>query len=90
MTEILIVDAERRSTGRGLTERLLVRAPTGDDGRLIAEILGSRGFEVVVLADVASLALEWNAGVGILLIASEVLPQNPCLPLFSSPVRGED
>ena len=70
--------AERRSEARTLTERILVRAPTGGDAELITEVLGSRGFEVVVVVDNASLVAEWTAGTGVVLLASEALNDPDC------------
>jgi signal transduction histidine kinase len=67
-----------QSPGRILTERILVNAPTGDDAALIGEILGTRGFEVVVIRDVASLAVEWEAGAGVVVLASEALNDSEC------------
>lgn len=70
--------AERSSTGRELTERILVSAPTGDDAALITEILHGRGFEVITIRGVASLAAEWEAGAGVVLLASEALNDAEC------------
>jgi signal transduction histidine kinase len=71
---------ERRSAARTLTERILVRAPTGDDAAVVAQILGGRGFEVVVTTDAASLAAEWVAGAGVVVMASEALNDPDCCP----------
>src|SRR5688572_3900883 len=61
-----------------LTERILVLAPTGDDAELITEILGSRGFDVVIIGTVESVVTEWGAGAGAVLIASEALNDAEC------------
>lgn len=75
---MVVQDAERRSAERALSERVLVRTPTGDDASLIADILGQRGFEVVALDDLAGLGREWHEGAGVLLIASEALNDDDC------------
>ncbi|HKO59246.1 MAG TPA: hypothetical protein VJ276_25495 [Thermoanaerobaculia bacterium] len=49
---------EQRTAGRALTERILVRAPTGDDAPLIAQTLGGHGFVVVAVDDTSALAAE--------------------------------
>jgi signal transduction histidine kinase len=69
---------EKRSAGRSLSERILVRAPTGDDAALIARILGGHGFVVVAVEDTAALAAEWESGAGMVLIASEALDDPDC------------
>ena len=69
---------EQRTPRRALSERILVRAPTGDDARLIQQILGARGFVVVSVDDTAALATEWRDGAGMLLIASEALNESDC------------
>jgi signal transduction histidine kinase len=69
---------EQRTAGRALSERILVRAPTGDDAALIDQILGPRGFVVVPVDDTASLAAAWRDGAGMLLIASEALNEPDC------------
>jgi signal transduction histidine kinase len=72
VTATVTVD-EQRGASRLLSERILVRAPTGDDASLIGEILGARGFVVVSVDDTAALATAWRDGAGMLLIASEAL-----------------
>ena len=69
---------ERRQAARGLSERILVRAPSGDDAALIAEVLGREGCEVVPLHDLPSLAGEWERGAGAFLIATEALNEAEC------------
>ncbi len=69
---------EQRTPGRALSERILVRAPTGDDAALIEQILGARGFVVVSVVDTADLATAWHDGAGMLLIASEALNEPDC------------
>ena len=69
---------EQRTPRRALSERILVRAPTGDDATLIQAILGGRGFAVVPVGDTAALADEWREGAGMLLIASEALNEPDC------------
>jgi signal transduction histidine kinase len=69
---------EQRSTGWALSERVLVRAPTGDDAALIADVLTAKGFEVVVLDALARLTREWQQGAGVLLIATEALNEPDC------------
>lgn len=69
---------ERRTGGRRLSERVLVRAPSGDDAALIAEVLGGEGCEVVPLDDLPAFAREWDRGAGTLVIATEVLNDPDC------------
>lgn len=69
---------EQRTAGRSLSERVLVRAPTGDDAALIEQILGEHGFGVLCVADTAALAPAWRDGAGMLLIASEALNDLDC------------
>lgn len=73
MSATLGEDKARRTARRAMSERVLVRAPTGEDASLIVEILGKHGFEVVQKDDLAGLRREWNKGLGALLIASEAL-----------------
>ena len=54
-------------------ERVLICAPTADDGPLIAQILAQRGFEAVVLDGAEALGDEWTSGSGVLVVASEAL-----------------
>lgn len=75
---VMTHEAERRTSGRTMTERVLILAPTADDASLIATILGERGFEGVVLDDVEGLAREWHDGAGVLLAASEGLNDEDC------------
>ena len=70
--------SERRTEGRVLSERVLVRAPSGDDAALIAEVLDREGCEVVRLDDLAALAREWEGGAGTLVIATEALNDADC------------
>jgi len=73
---------ERREAGPGISERILVSAPSGDDAALIAEVLGREGGEVVRLGDYSSphsaLAREWERGAGALVIATEALNDPDC------------
>lgn len=69
---------EQRTPGRALSERILVRAPTGDDAALIEQIVGPHGFAVVSVDDTATLATAWGDGAGMLLIASEALNEPDC------------
>ncbi|HVS31897.1 MAG TPA: HAMP domain-containing sensor histidine kinase [Thermoanaerobaculia bacterium] len=78
MNEITSDVTERRSTARTLTERILISAPTGSDAAVMAEVLGSRGFQVVVITDLDSLVAEWGAGAGMVLMASEALNDTDC------------
>ncbi|HEX6095620.1 MAG TPA: HAMP domain-containing sensor histidine kinase [Thermoanaerobaculia bacterium] len=64
----------------GMSERILVRAPSGDDAALIAEVLGATGCDVVPLHDLPALSHEWAAGAGALLIATEALDEPGCCP----------
>ena len=68
----------RRGTERVLSERILVRAPSGDDAALIAEVLDREGCEVVPLHDLGALAREWERGAGLLLVATESLNEPDC------------
>lgn len=67
---------DRRSPARAVGERVLVLAPTGDDASLVSQILTERGLDVVVIADLAALAHELDAGAGAALIASEALERD--------------
>jgi len=69
---------ERREAGPGISERILVRAPSGDDAALIAEVLGREGCEVVRLDDHSALAREWDRGAGALALATEALNDPDC------------
>lgn len=69
---------ERRTEGRALSERILVRAPSGGDAALIAEVLAGAGREVVPLDDLSALSGEWERGAGALLIATEALNEPDC------------
>lgn len=60
---------------RALDERILVLAPTGNDGPLVAQILRQRGLEVLIVPDAAALAQEMESGAGVALIASEALDE---------------
>jgi signal transduction histidine kinase len=66
---------DRRETDRSLHDRILVLAPTGDDAALTAQILTGRGLDAVIVDDTAALAREMEAGVSVVLIASEVFPE---------------
>lgn len=68
---------ERRETARTLSERIVVNAPTADDAAAVREVLGAR-FDVVVVNDVDSLAEEWAAGAGVVVLASETLNERDC------------
>ncbi|HEX2121788.1 MAG TPA: histidine kinase dimerization/phospho-acceptor domain-containing protein, partial [Thermoanaerobaculia bacterium] len=83
-------EAEQRSIGRRLSERVLVRAPTGDDAALVADILGQHGFEVVTLPDLAALAREWHEGAGVLLLASEALADTDCCTTLRQLLDAQD
>jgi len=73
---------ERLEHGRVLSERVLVRAPSGDDAVLIGEVLGREGRGVVLLDDLSSLGREWERGAGVLLIATEALnDRDGCMSL---------
>ncbi|MGZ8710489.1 MAG: ATP-binding protein [Thermoanaerobaculia bacterium] len=69
---------ECRTEGWVLSERVLVRAPSGDDAALIADVLGREGREVVPLDNLLALAREWARGAGALLIATEALNEPDC------------
>jgi len=69
---------DRRTDARRTGERVLVLAPSGDDAVLIAQVLEREGREVVILHDLAALAQESGAGVGIFLIATEALNETDC------------
>jgi signal transduction histidine kinase len=83
-------DVERRSPGRALSERVLVRAPTGDDAALIAAILAEHGLDVVILDGLAELSREWDAGAGVLLIASEALNDQDCCTSLRQLLDGQE
>jgi signal transduction histidine kinase len=61
-----------------LSERVLVRAPSGDDATMVAEVLGREGREGVPVDDLSALAREWERGAGALLIATEALNETDC------------
>lgn len=67
-----------QQTERSCDERILVRAPSGDDAALIAEVLSVAGSDVVPLADLSALAREWEKGAGALLLATEALDEPDC------------
>lgn len=69
---------ERRTERRGLSERVLVRAPSGDDAALIAEVLGREGCQVVRLDELSALAREWERGAGTFVVATEALNDPDC------------
>lgn len=81
---------EKRTPGRSLTERILVRAPTGDDATLIAQILGDHGFVVVAVDDTSALAAEWEHGAGMVLIASEALNDPDCCTSLRELCDGQE
>jgi signal transduction histidine kinase len=66
---------ERRSPERLVQERILVLAPTADDGTLIAEILLRRGLNVEIMDDAPALAAEIQRGAAVVLVASEALDE---------------
>lgn len=55
------------------SERLLVLAPTGRDGALIAEAVSAHGLSSEICGDAAGLAAELPKGAGVVLIAEEAL-----------------
>jgi signal transduction histidine kinase len=73
-----VTDRLQHRTERRASERVLVRAPSGDDAALITEVLGREGREVVPLDDLAALIREWERGAGMLLIATEALNEPDC------------
>jgi signal transduction histidine kinase len=73
-----IDEADRREAERLASERILVRAPSGDDAALIAEVLTRAGREVVLLQDLPSFEREWELGAGAFLIATEALNEPDC------------
>lgn len=73
-----VTGEEQRTTARALSERILVRAPTGDDAAVIEQILAERGFVVVAVDDASALAAAWHDGAGMLVIASEALNERDC------------
>lgn len=54
-------------------ERILVLAPTGRDGALIAEAVAPHGLTSEICSDAAGAAAELSKGAGVLLIAEEAL-----------------
>jgi signal transduction histidine kinase len=71
MSESTSALADDRVSDRGLDERILVLAPTGDDAAIAAAILAERGLDPVIVADAGALAREMAAGCCVVLIASE-------------------
>lgn len=71
-------ETERRGDARRMSERVLVRAPSGDDAVLIARVLEREGREVVLLHDLTELEREVEAGAGAFLIATEALNEPDC------------
>jgi signal transduction histidine kinase len=59
-------------------ERILVRAPSGNDAVSIAEMLEQQGYGVVPIHELESLAGEWAKGAGVLVIATEALNDADC------------
>jgi signal transduction histidine kinase len=90
MSETGTREVEQRSIGRALSERVLVRAPTGDDAATVADILGERGFEVVTLQDLAALEREWRDGAGVLLLASEALADTETCSMMRHLLDAQD
>ncbi len=58
-------------------ERILVLAPTGRDGPMIAKSLHQAKLTAQVVADVTELCQAWDEGAGAALIAEEALPNEP-------------
>lgn len=75
---VVVERPDRRGSARVISERILVRAPSGDDAALIAEVLGGEGCEVVPVHDLPSLTRELEGGAGVLLIATEALNESDC------------
>ncbi|HEV3485379.1 MAG TPA: ATP-binding protein [Vicinamibacterales bacterium] len=73
-----------------MTERVLVRAPTGDDAKLIVEVLSEKGFEVVAIDDQSALNREWHQGAGVLLIATEALNAEDCCTTLRQLLDGQE
>jgi signal transduction histidine kinase len=67
-----------QETERATAERILVRAPSGDDAALIAEVLTAAGCDVVPVHDLPALTREWEMGAGAFLIATEALNEPDC------------
>lgn len=62
---------ERTPAAALLAERVLVLAPTADDGPLIARLLEDGGYAVHLVDGLAALAREMEAGAGVAVLASE-------------------
>ncbi|HEX6085307.1 MAG TPA: HAMP domain-containing sensor histidine kinase [Thermoanaerobaculia bacterium] len=75
---------------RMTSERILVRAPSGDDDALIVEVLGREGFEVVSVHDLAELGREWEQGAGAFLIATEALNDADCCTTLRELLDGQE
>jgi signal transduction histidine kinase len=57
----------------GLEYRILIHAPVGKDGRLIAELFGRAGIDCAVCAQPGQLVEELGRGAGALLVADEAI-----------------
>lgn len=73
-----------------MSERILVRAPSGDDGALIAEVLGREGREGVLLREVSALAREAETSAGVVLIATEALNETDCCTSLREILDGQE
>ena len=60
-------------TSDRLGERILVLAPTGRDGPMVAGVLGRVGLTAVIVHDLDELCLHWAEGAGAAFIAEEAL-----------------
>src|SRR5688500_18879743 len=72
-----------------VSERILVRAPTGDDAALIAQVLGDH-YEAVVASDLAALVRAWEVGAGAVLISSEALNETDCCTSLRQLLDGQE
>jgi signal transduction histidine kinase len=79
-----------RVVSRETSERILVRAPSGDDAALIADVLGRQGCEVVLLHDLPSFGREWERGAGAFLIATEALNEPDCCSTLRELLDGQE
>ncbi|MCA1732843.1 MAG: hypothetical protein LC732_04500, partial [Acidobacteria bacterium] len=72
MTETAATEPiDRRSATRGLAERILVLAPTGDDATLVEQILKEHERDVAVVDDLGALIEAMETAAGAAVIASE-------------------
>jgi signal transduction histidine kinase/ActR/RegA family two-component response regulator len=69
-------------------DRILVLAPTGNDGATACEVLIRAGFEALDCVRIENLAVEWERGASALLLAEEALASRG-LSLLNKKISGQ-